>query len=181
MGKLPFVVAPRLNSRIEILGSEASGKIEIERKGFLTVGEKAFIANASSQDDILRLVLKLANAVSKQYKISQQDAYQAVVDSITDPASCKYTIMDEHPAEIAELTNMMMAQEQKKSLMMAYCLLLYRVDETIEIDDVIGLHEDLVDDLVKLFHDEENKSTERLVGEGSNEPDTEELGEVEKK
>lgn len=181
MGKLPFVVAPRLNSRIETLGSEASGKIKIERKGFLTVGEKAFIANVNSQDDVLRLVLKLAGAVSKQYKISQQDAYQAVVDSMTDPANCEHPIMDDYPAEVAELANTMMAQEQKKGFMMAYCLLLYRVDETIEMDDVIDLHEDLVDDLVKLFRDEELKSTERLVDKEKEEISSEEVQEVEKK
>ena len=181
MGKLPFVVAPKLNSRIETLGSEASGKIEIERKGFLTVGEKAFIANVNSQDEVLRLVLKLASSVSKKYKISQQDAYQAVVDSMTDPTNCAHPVMDDYPTEVAEMANAMMAQEQKKSFMMAYCLLLYRVDETIEMDDVIDLHEDLVDELVKLFRDEEAKSIDRLIDKDEEEISPEQVEEVEKK
>ena len=181
MGKLPFVVAPRLNSRIETLGSDASGQIEIERKGFLTVGEKAFIANTNSQDEVLRLVLKLSGAVSKHYKISQQDAYQAVVDSMTNPTDCKYPVMDDYPTEVAELASTMITQEQKKGFMMAYCLLLYRVDETIEMDDVIDLHEDLVDDLVKLFRDEEMKSIERLVDKDEEGIGSEQVEEVEKK
>lgn len=181
MGKLPFVVAPKLNSRVETLGSADSGKIEIERKGFLTVGEKAFMANVNSQDEVLKIVLKLASSVSKAYKINQQEAYQAVVDAMTDPGNCAHPVMDDYPEEIAQLANTMMAQEQKKAFMQAYCLLLYRVNENIEMDDVIDLHEDLVEELVQLFHDEEAKSTERLIDESDEKPDSEEIEAVEKK
>ena len=181
LSKLPFVVAPRANSRIETLGTEISGQIEIERKGYLTVGEKSFMANVNSQDNVLQLVMKISRAVAKAYKLDQQEAYQQVVVAVTEPNKCKYPIYDEFTDEIAELATLMMVTEQKKRLMMAYCMLLYRVNEEIEMDDVIDLHEDLVEALAALYTDEENKSTERLVGEGSDEPDTEELGEVEKK
>jgi hypothetical protein len=34
MAKLPFVVEPRLKPIIEEIGSEESGKIQIERRGY---------------------------------------------------------------------------------------------------------------------------------------------------
>ena len=66
--------------------------------------------------------------------------------------------------------------------MMAFCLLVYRVNEEIEMDDVIDLHEDLVEALAMLYLDEENKSTERLVGNSDDdEPGADEIDQVEKK
>ena len=184
MGKLPFVVAPKVNSRIEILGTDVSGKIEIERKGFLTVGEKGFMANVNSQDVVLQSVMKLSRTVSKKFGIGQQEAYQEVVNAVTDPNATKYPVFDEHSTEIAELTNLMMQQEQRKTLMMAYCMLLYRVNEDLGMDDVIDLHEDLVNELAELYLDEENKSLDRLVDkdeENVEEVDSGDIDEIEKK
>ena len=117
MGKLPFVVAPKVNSRIETLGTDVSGKIEIERKGFLTVGEKGFMANVNSQDAVLKAVMKLSRQVSKQYGIGQQEAYQEVVNAVTDPQSTHFPVFDDYSSEIAELTNQMMQQEQRNFLL----------------------------------------------------------------
>jgi hypothetical protein len=44
--RLPFVVAPRLEPIVETVGTDESGKIEIIRRGHLTVAEKAFISAA---------------------------------------------------------------------------------------------------------------------------------------
>lgn len=165
MAKLPFVVAPKLKSRIETLGSDASGRLEVERKGYLTVGEKAFMANTQGQDEVIKAIMKVSNAVAKKYKISQQEAYQEVLNGMSDPAKCDYSVTDDFPEELAEVAGVILAQEQKKTFMMAYCLLLYRVDENLEMVDVIDLHEDLVNDLVKLYQDEESKSVSRLIGE----------------
>lgn len=183
MGKLPFVVAPKVNSRIETLGSEISGKIEVERKGFLTVGEKSFMANVNSQDNVLQMVMKLSRAVASKYELGQQDAYQQVVLAVTEPDKCSYPVYDEFTEEIAELATLMMVTEQKKQLMKAYCMLLYRVNEDIEMNDVIDLHEDIVDALSRLYEDEEAKSVERLVKEEDEEegPDGGDLEEIEKK
>lgn len=181
MGKLPFVVAPKVNSRIETLGSDVSGKIEIERKGFLTVGEKSFMANVNSQENVLQVVMKLSRAVAKKFKINQQEAYEEVVKAVTEPRDCKYPVYDTYTEEIAELASLMMVTEQKKTLMMAYCMLVYRVDSSIEMDDVIDLHEDLVQELAQLYVDEESKSVERLVKDEEDKPSSGEVDEVEKK
>lgn len=182
MANLPFVVAPRLSSRIETLGSDISGKIEIERKGFLTVGEKSFMSNVASQETVLQTVMKLSRAVGKAYKLGQQDAYQQVVLAVTDPSACEHPVCDDFTSEIAELATLMVAAEQKKRLMMAYCMLLYRVQDDLAMDDVIELHEDLVDALADLYVDEENKSVERLVRKDEEkQPDGGDLVEIEKK
>ena len=105
MGKLPFVVAPRANSRIEVLGSEISGKIEIERKGYLSVGEKAFMANVSGQDVVLKSVMRVSRAVSKKYGIDQQKAYDEVILAVTTPSECRYDISEDFEDDIADLAN----------------------------------------------------------------------------
>lgn len=179
--KLPFVVAPKVNSRIETLGTDLSGKIEIERKGFLSVGEKSFMANVNSQDAVLETVMKLSRSIAKHYSLNQKEAYDEVVMAVTEPSECKYPVYDEFTEEIAQLASLMMVTEQKKRLMMAYCLLLYRVDEELEINDVIDLHEDLVSAIADLYMDEENKSIERLVKEDGDAPLNEEVEEVGKK
>jgi len=187
MSKLPFVVAPKVNSRIETLGSDISGKIEVERKGFLTVGEKAFMANVNNQDNVLQSVMKLSRSVASHYKLGQQDAYQQVVLAVTEPEKCSCPVYDEFTDEIAELASLMMATEQKKQLMMAFCMLLYRVNNDITMDDIVDLHEDLIEALTQLFMDEEAKSLDRLVDkeEGEEEeeegPDDGDLSEIEKK
>ena len=185
MGKLPFVVAPRANSRIETLGSEISGKIEIERKGYLTVGEKAFMANVNGQDVVLQQVMKLSRLVGKKYKLGQQEAYNQVVLAVTSPDECKYPVADHFGEEIGELGTAMLQSEQKKTFMMAYCMLMYRIDQDISMDDVMELHEDLVQALADLYVDEENKSTDRLVQdekeEGEEEPAGDDISALEKK
>lgn len=183
MGKLPFVVAPRANSRIETLGSDESGKIEIERKGYLSVGEKSFMANANAQDDILQLVMKLSRKVATKFKLGQQEAYEQVVLAVSEPDKCSYPVVETYGKDITGLATTMMAAEQKKKVMMAYCLLVFRVNEEIELEEVLDLHEDLVEALVALYLDEESKSVERLVNRDEERPEGSdgEIEEIEKK
>lgn len=164
MGKLPFVVAPKLKSKIETVGSEFSGKVEIERKGYLTVGEKAFMANVNNNDDIVQEVMKLSRNVSKKYDLDQQEAYEQVVLAVTAPKECQYDIADQYAEEITALATNMMTSEARKVLMKAFCLLVFRVDSELEMDDISDLHEHLVIDLAALYDEEEVESIDRLVG-----------------
>ena len=163
MSKLPFVVAPRLKPRLETLGTEASGQIEIERRGYLSVGEKGFMSSVQSQDVALHAVMKMSRQVAKKFGIGQQEAYEEVVIAVTEPGNSKYPVYDEFAEEIAGLAGLMVAQEQRKGLMQAFCLLLYRVNPELSIEDIQSLHEDLIAALSDLFVDEENKSIERLL------------------
>ena len=164
MGKLPFVVAPKIESKIETLGTEVSGQLEIERKGYLTDGEKAFMANVNNNDDVIREVMKLSRAVAKKYKLDQQSAYDQVVLAVSSPDECKYPVMDDFGDEITAVATNMMSSEARKQLMKAFCLLVFRVNKELEIDDIAELHEDLVSQLSHLYDAEESQSIERLVG-----------------
>ena len=116
MSKLPFVVAPRLKPRMELLGTEASGQIEIERKGYLSVGEKGFMSSVHSQDAALQAVMKMSRQVAKKFGISQQEAYDEVVIAVTEPGKSNYPVYEEFGEEIASLAGLMMAQEQRKGM-----------------------------------------------------------------
>ena len=183
MGKLPFVVAPRLKPRLETLGTESSGQIEIERKGYLSVGEKGFMTSVHSQDAGLKAIMKTSREVAKKFKISQQEAYEEVVTAVTEPDKSKYPVFDEFSEDIAALAGIMMAQEARKTLMQAFCLLLYRVNPELEIDDINELHEDLIQALSDLFVDEEAKSVERLLADNESEDEvpSDEIDAIEKK
>lgn len=183
MSKLPFVVAPRLKPRLEKLGSETSGQIEIERKGYLSVGEKGFMTSVHSQDIALKAIMKLSREVARKFGLSQQESYEEVVAAVTEPEKAKYPVFEDFSEEISSLASLMMAQEARKSLMQAFCLLLYRVNAELQIDDVQELHEDLVQALADLYEDEEAKSVERLLDEDEVEKDvpSDEIDAIEKK
>ena len=62
---LPFIVQPRLKPIIEIVGTEESGQIEIERKGYLTVSEKAIVQASMKSDDSLATTMRVAAKIAQ--------------------------------------------------------------------------------------------------------------------
>ena len=74
MAKLPFIVEPRLKPITEVLGTEASGQIEIERKGFLSASEKSFMQVQAQTDDTTQRMVALTRKVgleaSKRWRSS---------------------------------------------------------------------------------------------------------------
>ena len=165
---------------MELVGTEASGQIEIERRGYLSVGEKGFMTSVVSQDATLHAVMKMSRQVSKRFGISQQEAYDEVVIAVTEPGQSNYPVYEEYGEEIAALAGLMMAQEQRKDLMQAFCMLLYRVDSELQIDEVQSLHEDLISALSLLYTEEENKSVERLLDKDDDEEEVVTSDEVDK-
>ena len=75
MGKLPFVVQPRLKAIKERIGSEDAGYIEIERRGYLTSGEKSFVQQIQQQELkhllLLQLLLPLKTVIVLISSITQ--------------------------------------------------------------------------------------------------------------
>ena len=78
MPKLPFVVQPKRQSVLERVGNETCGVIEIERKGYLTAGEMAFVQRQTAQDDSTEMILSLIRKAAAKFKIDAQKAYEAV-------------------------------------------------------------------------------------------------------
>lgn len=165
MAKLPFIVEPRLKPRKEVLGTEASGKIEIERRGYLTAAERAFMQSQVSEDGSTQEIVRLCRKIGLKHKIDMQAAYELLSEVMAGTASSKAAlkIADEYEAEISAIMTEMMDTEARKSLIAALCLLMYRIDSEIEADEVLNLHRDLLEALEQLYKDEESRSTKRLV------------------
>jgi hypothetical protein len=152
---LPFVVAPRREPIIEILGSEESGQIEIHRKGYLTVAEKSFMQQASSSDETVSLLHKLASKVAKVRGVQAQEVVELLGSGqFQDP------IFEGFEDDISEIYSAMGNYEQRRKVISATCLLYFRISQDWSIEDTMEMHPDLVDALYLLFQEEDAKSTE---------------------
>lgn len=164
MSKLPFVVQPRLKPIIERIGTEETGILEIERRGYLSAGEKAFLQQSQTGDDVSVKMLALVRKVSKDIKISLEAAHQGVMNvlsgKVDGPNDAK--IASKYSTEIEHIMTLAMSTESRRILSQAACMLMYRVDPDLEIEEIMQLHPDLLQALAELCLDEESKSTERL-------------------
>lgn len=172
MAKLPFVVQPRLKPIIERVGSEESGVIEIERRGYLTGAEKSFVQQIQQQDSGTLQLVAISRRVSKDKKISLEKAYNIIVSILTGEASGKLAaeIESDYAEEIQRAVNNIAVSRTREDLIYAACLLIHRVDDTIDMSEVVGLHPDLISGLSDLYREEELKSVERLVLDQGNDP-----------
>jgi len=183
MGKLPFVVEPRLPSIIEEIGSDESGKIQIERKGYLTVGERAFSQSSMEGVDVHGTVFSLVKKIAAGLKCTKEEAHASVTRLITDAPSCDLDekVQENYEEDLTTILSLLVESQKRKELVQAYTLLLYRVDPTIQVSDVLGQHPDLISGLSKLFEEEEARSIKKLeeAMPAKNEPEVKE--EAEKK
>lgn len=186
MAKLPFIVEPRLKPIIDKVGSEESGIIEIERRGYLTAGEKAFYSNATQSEDVSMSMMSLVRLVSKKYKLDSKTAYQVTSGIITGEEEEQYSeiadqIKLEFSSEINAVIQLALSNSHRENLYKALCMLMYRVNAEIDADEVVGLHPDIIDQLVDLFNDEDSKSIERLQEAADEGVQEETINELEKK
>lgn len=186
MAKLPFVVQPRLKPILERIGTEDSGVIEIERRGYLTGAEKTFVQQIQQQDGGTLQLVAISRRVSKDKKIALDKAYSIVVGILTGEATGKLAaeIESDYAEDIQRAVNSIAASRTKEDLVHAACLLIHRVDSDISMSEVVALHPDLIAALSVLYREEEAKSIERLVqDQGTELDDSEEVNvdEIEKK
>lgn len=153
---LPFVVQPRLQPIIELIGTPESGQIEIARKGYLTVAEKTIVQTA----------MKDGNGLTKSYMIARDiaSAEGLKVDQIFADlaADVQPAYMNKYGSELAEILALTMDHEEKMKLIVSTALLICRVDPEWTATDSVELHPDLQTALFELYKDEERKSTEAL-------------------
>lgn len=154
---LPFVVQPKLKPITERIGTEESGIIEIIRRGYLNVAEKAIAQQATQGDDSIRAIYtlggKIARAVGKPVAEVMNDMMRT-----TRP-----DYMDEYEEEILEQMIEMMAYQERVNLVQATSLIICRVDPGWTIEQSMELHPDLVRDLATLYNEEDQRSEEALV------------------
>lgn len=170
MTKLPFVVEPRLSPITELIGTEESGKIAVERRGYLTSGEKSFVQQVLQHDNSTGELINLARKVSKKIGLRLDEAYDLVLKVISNSAEGDeraVTIENEFSEDISLVIQSLTNAQAKEELLTATCLLRYRVNDEIEVDDVVKLHPDIISGLAKLYKEEEAKSIERLEAANS--------------
>jgi hypothetical protein len=191
MSGLPFVVQPRLKAIIEYMGSEESGQIAIERRGYLSSGEKAFVQQALGNDETSLKIISLSRKVASHYKMELSEAYEAVVSIIRDPALSNgdpraVDIEAKYFDELNDLLSHLASIQSREQMLKALCMVQYRIDSEYKVSDILSLHPDIINDLAQLYNDEESKSISRLMeaeGSGNNEETTREVdvNELEKK
>ncbi len=153
---LPFVVQPRLKPIVEQIGTEESGIIEIERRGYLTVAEKAIVQQATQGDDSVRAVYALGGRIARETSKQQLD----VMQDLMQPQRPEY--MAPWEDEILENLISMMAYQERVNIVQATALIICRVEEAWTVDQSMDLHPDLVTGLAVLFSEEDARSVEAL-------------------
>jgi hypothetical protein len=153
---LPFVVQPRLKPIIEQIGTDLSGIIEIERKGYLTVAEKAMVQQSMGDNSALTDAYMTARSIAAKAGVSATQVF----DDIASEEPPAY--VNEHRDEVSKMMSSMLAHEEKLRLVASTALIITRVNPDWDPSDTIGLHPDLQAALFKLYSDEEKKSIEAL-------------------
>lgn len=164
MAGLPFVVQPRLKPIKELIGSDESGKIEVERRGYLTVGEKSFVQQARTSDTGTIELITLSRKVAKEFGLGLDDAYNAVVEIISGQGKGKRSQqIEEKFAEEMQGTLTSLANAQnREDMIMAAALLINRVDTEFDISSINKVHPDIIQGLAALYREEEARNIEKL-------------------
>jgi hypothetical protein len=169
MATLPFVVQPRRKPILERIGSEESGIIEVERRGYLTTGEKSFVQQVQGIDSGASEMITLSRVVARRYSLGMDKAYTLVLSIVSgaqvEPSQEK--IVNEIELEFAEdLTAVVKGLglgQAREDLVMAACLLKYRVDPDFAIADISDVHPDIISGLAALYRQEELKQVEAFA------------------
>ena len=153
---LPFVVQPRLEPIVERLGTEESGIIEIERKGYLTVAEKSIAQGGLNGDMSVRKMYSLAGRIGRETGKQQAEV------SVDLLASERPEYLDPYDEEIGECIMEMVAFQERVSIIQATALIMCRIDSSWTVDQTMELNPELVTELALFYSDEDNKTVTAL-------------------
>lgn len=158
---LPFVVQPRLQPIIDKVGTEVSGIIEIERRGYLSVAEKAIVQGVSTGDTSVRQMFALAGRIGRDTGKQQAEVAK---DLMVQPMP---EYLRPYQEEIQDCIMVMLEFQDRTAVIQATALLICRIQDTWTIEQTMDLHPDLIHALAQLYIDEDNKSVD-LLEEASN-------------
>ena len=159
MALLPFVVQPKKNTEKIKVGNDELGVFEIERKGYLSVAEKSFVENVTQGSDGVSSIVRLANKISNELKISPEKAYVAITDAMSGRGDAKLSaqIIQNYDDELAYATSRMSESMQRRGIAAATILLQTRVNHEWTIEDTLELDPRIVEELVQLYDREEQR------------------------
>ena len=157
MAKLPFVVQPRLKPVIEEVGSETSGKIAIERRGYLSVAEKAFVQGAIGESGAQGRLYSLVARVAADNDKDPMEVMQELGAGGTPPE-----YLADHLGEFLAVMGELDEYNAKLRIFCAAALIISRIDSEFSVQDVMNLHPDILSGLHDLYNEEESKTLDRL-------------------
>lgn len=159
MALLPFVVQPKKNIEIIKVGNEDVGIFEIERKGYLSVAEKSFVENVTQGSDGIAGLVRLANRIAVEQKVSPEKAYTAITEVMSGKTGGKLAglIATQYEDDIAIATSKMAESMQRRSIAAATILLQTRVNHEWSLQDTMGLDPLIVEQLTSLYDREEQR------------------------
>lgn len=160
--KLPFVVQPRQKTVVEKIGVEETGIIEIERRGYVTVGEKAMVDQAmqgsSAATQLRSLVASIAEIENKEFS--------EVMSDLTADAAPEY--LNDWTDDIVKCFNAIGIENAKRDMLQATALLISRIDAEWTIEDTMQQHQDLVKALSDFYVEENSDDLEELAQDSEN-------------
>lgn len=166
MAMLPFVVKPRREPIIEQIGNEEAGIIEIERRGYLTTGEKAFVQQVQQFDNGTSEIVTTSRQVARKYGLGMDKAYNLVLALISNSEITEKDkeiaakIEEEFAEQLTNVVKSLASSQTREELVMAACMIKYRIDMDFEISEISKIHPDLIAELAKLYREEDSKSLE---------------------
>lgn len=159
MALLPFVVQPKKNTEIVRIGNEEIGILEIERKGYLSVAEKAFVESVMQGSDGVASIVFLANKISKEHKTTAEKAYIAITEVMQGNTSGKLqeTISNEYGDEVTQITSKMAESMQRRAIAATTVLIQTRINHEWTFEDTLKLDPEFINQFVELYDKEEQR------------------------
>ena len=171
--QLPFVVKPRLAPLKEVIGSDESGKIEIERRGYLSVAEKSFVQGAEASDETSQMIQGLAIRIGGDLSIDPKEVLTRISSGQIHGEMAPYS------DEIMVAVSRIAAFADRRKIVVATCMMMSRVDPKWEVEDTMAMHPDLLNSLELFYNEEELQTLDALEAatiEGKTKMEEPELG-----
>ena len=155
---LPFVVQPRLEPIVERVGTEESGIIEIQRKGYLTVAEKTMVEQATSDMSDQGELIEAVRRISEGEGISMAEVFEQLQKSEGGSS-----LLQKYAKEIAAASSSANSQQRKVEIVAATALILCRIDSDWTVEQSMDLHPDLLSGLYELYLEEDSRSLDAFI------------------
>lgn len=159
MATLPFVVQPKNFTEVVRIGNDEIGIIEIVRKGYLSVAEKAFVDNVMQGSEGVANVVFLANKIAKESKVTAEKAYLAITEVMQGNIEGKLNqlVYENHSEEVSAITGKMAESMQRRALAAATILIQTRINHEWGFEDTLKLDPQFIEQLVDLYDKEEQR------------------------
>lgn len=159
MRELPFVVRPKAAFRDVEVGTEESGIIKIQKRGYLTVAEKSFVDGVTQGSDGMSEIVTLAKKGARKYKKSTEEMFNVIMDTMSGNITTKLhaEVDDDFGRELSDIAISLSEAMQRRSLAASTILIQSRINPEWTVEDTVGLHPDLLEKLLEFYNEEEAK------------------------